>query len=84
LDVGQLYRTLRELELARLVRSAWETSGSGAARRSYEITEAGLAVLDDWARVMRERSRLVGEFLKEYERSGRETGAQGSTKEVTR
>ena len=77
LDVGQLYRTLREMELVALVRSAWETPASGSARRCYEITEVGLAVLDDWALVMHERNRLVGEFLREYERSGRKTGALG-------
>ncbi|MGD0020594.1 MAG: helix-turn-helix transcriptional regulator [Candidatus Limnocylindrales bacterium] len=81
-DVGQLYRTLRELEIAGLVRSGWETPAAGAARRSYVITEAGMAVLDDWARVMRERARLVGEFLQHYERSGGVTGRPGSTEEV--
>jgi hypothetical protein len=31
---------------------------------------------------VRERARLVGEFLKQYERSGRAAGAPGSTEEV--
>ncbi len=47
-DVGQLYRTLRELELAGLVESCWETPTAGAARRGYALTAAGLTVLDDW------------------------------------
>ena len=70
-DVGQLYRTLRELEIAGLVESRWEMPPAGAARRGYELTDAGRVVLDDWAAVMQERARLVGEFLKQYERSGR-------------
>jgi poly-beta-hydroxybutyrate-responsive repressor len=81
-DVGQLYRTLRELEMAGLVQSSWETPAAGAARRGYVLTDAGVAVLDDWAAVMRERARLVGEFLKQYESAGRVAGQTDSTKEV--
>lgn len=81
-DVGQLYRTLRELEVSGLVRSRWETPAAGAARREYEVTEAGRAVLDDWAAVMRERARLVNEFLAAYERLGRAVEPADSTKEV--
>ncbi len=60
-DVGQVYRTLRDLEKADQVRSTWAT-GSGPARRDYELTEAGWAALDEWAAVMKERARLVAEF----------------------
>jgi DNA-binding PadR family transcriptional regulator len=81
-DVGQLYRTLRELELAGLVRSRWEMPDAGAPRRDYEITEEGRAVLHDWAFVMQERARLVGEFLAQYEQQGRAVEPEDSTKEV--
>jgi PadR family transcriptional regulator PadR len=60
-DVGQVYRTLRDLEHAGQVRSTWAT-GSGPARRDYELTEAGFDALDEWAAVMKERTRLVAEF----------------------
>src|SRR6266508_3060085 len=40
-DVGQVYRTLRDLEAPGQVRSAWSTAGSGPARRDYELTDAG-------------------------------------------
>jgi poly-beta-hydroxybutyrate-responsive repressor len=81
-DVGQLYRTLRELEIAGLVESRWETPQAGAARRGYELTDAGREVLDDWAAVMQERARLVGEFLKQYERSGRSIDRADASTEV--
>ena len=81
-DVGQLYRTLRELEIAGLVESRWETPPTGAARRGYELTDAGREILDEWAEVMRERARLVGEFRKQYERSGRKTDPADSSTEV--
>jgi DNA-binding PadR family transcriptional regulator len=64
-DVGQVYRTLRDLERLGQVRSSW-TTGSGPARREYELTEAGHAALDEWAAVMKERARLVAEFDARY------------------
>jgi DNA-binding PadR family transcriptional regulator len=64
-DVGQVYRTLRDLEQGGQVRSSW-TTGSGPARRDYELTEAGFAALDEWAAVMKERARLVAEFDAKY------------------
>ena len=64
-DVGQVYRVLRDLEAAGLVSSSW-TTGSGPARRDYELTDAGYAALDEWAAVMKERTRLVGEFDARY------------------
>jgi len=64
-DVGQVYRTLRDLEHAGQVRSTWQT-GTGPARRDYELTDAGFVALDEWAAVMKERARLVGEFDARY------------------
>ncbi|MCU0506596.1 MAG: helix-turn-helix transcriptional regulator [Chloroflexi bacterium] len=65
-DVGQVYRTLRELEQAGLVTSTWSLQAQGPARREYELTAAGYAALDEWAAVMKERTRLIGEFDGEY------------------
>jgi PadR family transcriptional regulator PadR len=81
-DVGQVYRTLRELEMAGLVRSRWQTPEAGPARREYELTADGLAVLDGWAEVMKERGRLVGEFLDRYERLGRRPHAGNDASEA--
>jgi len=64
-DVGQVYRTLRDLEQAGHVSSSW-TTGTGPARRDYELTPAGFAALDEWAAVMKERNRLVAEFDARY------------------
>jgi DNA-binding PadR family transcriptional regulator len=64
-DVGQVYRTLRDLEQGGQVRSAWST-GTGPARRDYELTPAGWEALDEWAAVMKERARLIGEFEARY------------------
>lgn len=64
-DVGQVYRTLRDLEQAGQVASTWAT-GSGPARRDYRITELGSKALDEWAAVMKERARLIAEFDAAY------------------
>jgi len=40
-DPGRLYRALRALEEAELVRSAWHSSAGGPDRRTYELTSAG-------------------------------------------
>lgn len=64
-DVGQVYRTLRDLERAGQIASTWAT-GTGPARRDYRITELGSAALDEWAAVMKERARLIAEFDAAY------------------
>ncbi len=66
LDVGLVYRTLRDLERDGLVSSSWADESAGPRRRAYQLTDAGLEALDDWAAVMRERARLIGEFNADY------------------
>lgn len=65
-DVGQVYRTLRDLEEAGLVRSSWSNEPVGPQRRDYLLTEAGYGALDEWAAVMKERVRLIAEFDARY------------------
>jgi PadR family transcriptional regulator, regulatory protein PadR len=66
-DPGNLYRILRTLEEEGLVRSIWDTSGAGPARRVYELTEDGLEYLDAWVINMRETRRKLDAFISEYE-----------------
>ncbi len=47
-DPGGLYRCLRAMDEDGLVRSSWEPSSRGPARRSYTLTEDGL----DWLHAM--------------------------------
>lgn len=65
-DVGQVYRTLRDLEAAGQVTSSWSSESVGPQRRDYQLTEAGYAALDEWAAVMKERARLIAEFDARY------------------
>jgi hypothetical protein len=48
-DPGTLYRTSRQPEEEELVRSTWDTGGTGPARRIYELTNQGLEYLHAWA-----------------------------------
>jgi len=65
-DIGQVYRILRELEAAGRVTSSWSGGAVGPQRRDYELTPAGYAAIDEWAAVMKERARLIGEFSARY------------------
>lgn len=66
IDVGQVYRTLRDLEAAGQVTSSWSSDPVGPQRREYELTEAGYAALGEWAAVMKDRARLIGDFEGRY------------------
>ena len=66
-DPGFLYRTLRQFEEDGLVCSSWNTEGSGAARRVYQITGEGLDYLHAWAVSIRRTRERVERFLDDYE-----------------
>jgi len=66
-DPSTLYRTLRQFEEDGLVRSTWDTSGGGPARRVYELTDEGVEFLHAWAVNIRRIRRRLGKFLDEYE-----------------
>ena len=66
IDPGFLYRTLRAMEEEGLVRSSWDTSGSGPARRVYTLTEEGRAVLKAWAAHIRRLREKLDQFLSTY------------------
>jgi DNA-binding PadR family transcriptional regulator len=65
-DIGQVYRTLRDLEKAGQVTSSWSSELVGPQRRDYELTDTGYAAIDEWAAVMKERARLIAEFNARY------------------
>lgn len=66
-DPGRLYRALRALEEEKLVRSAWEPSGTGPDRRIYELTKAGVEELHLASKPLAETREKLGFFLSRYE-----------------
>ena len=70
-DVGNLYRLLRALEDEGVVRSEWSAELPGPAKRTYELTDAGRALLDRWAEALRDVQGVIAGFLTRYEEEGR-------------
>jgi PadR family transcriptional regulator PadR len=66
-DAANLYRLLRQLELEGIVRSSWDTSGSGPARRVYRLTVVGRRLLDEWANELRRLEGTTQAFLATYD-----------------
>ncbi len=66
--ITNLYRVLRQLELEGIVRSTWDTTGAGPARRVYRLTSAGRRVLDQWANALGELDVTVHQFLDRHRR----------------
>ena len=62
-DPGRLYRALRALEAAELVRSTWQTSAGGPDRRTYELTCAGEQRLRDAAGELQAMYTVLDAFL---------------------
>jgi PadR family transcriptional regulator PadR len=62
-DQGSVYRRLRSLERAGMVRSKWESSDAGPKRRTYRLTERGDALLGNCAGSLAETRRLLDYYL---------------------
>jgi PadR family transcriptional regulator PadR len=65
---GPLYQTLRRLEEAGWVVSAWDASAAGPARRTYELTDEGWAVLAEFAEGLDRLSGRIDEYRARYRR----------------
>ena len=65
---GMIYRHLRELEENGLVTSAWETDGTGPAKRVYQLTAEGDEVLAHWIAYMRTQADRLAAFVDAYTR----------------
>src|SRR6266436_1583253 len=66
MNPGTFYRTLRQMEKEGMVRSSWDTSETGPARRMYSITEAGETYLKYWAESLNQYQRMMDTFFRLY------------------
>jgi poly-beta-hydroxybutyrate-responsive repressor len=66
MNPGTMYRTLRQMEENGVVKSKWETSKGGPARRVYSITDAGEAYLDFWVKSLEQYQRNMDAFFQLY------------------
>jgi len=67
-DPGGLYRCLRAMDEEGLVRSSWEPSSSGPARRTYTLTDEGSEWLHVLAGSVAEVSRALSSYQHRYHR----------------
>ena len=74
-DVGNLYRTLRRMEMAGMVESAWSEAGDGPHKRTYSITPRGTEMVRNFAGVLEERTASLNRFLDEFHKT---FGADGA------
>ena len=70
-DVGNVYRALRGLEEEGLVVSEWRADLPGPAKRTYELTDDGRAVLAAWLAALASLRAEIESFL---ERTSRRRG----------
>jgi len=66
MNPGTMYRTLRHMEKNGSVKSKWETSGGGPARRMYSITDAGEAYLGLWVSSLEHYQQTMDAFFRLY------------------
>jgi DNA-binding PadR family transcriptional regulator len=61
-EMGNLYRLLRALEEESLVRSEWADG-----KRTYELTDHGRSLLDQWVHALRKSQERTDRFIERYE-----------------
>lgn len=67
-DAGAVYRALRGLERNGLVRSSWQTSDAGPARRTYQVTPAGIVDLNRQAVLLEATHQTLHVFRDRFQR----------------
>jgi PadR family transcriptional regulator PadR len=71
---GMIYRHLRDMEENGLIASEWETEGTGPAKRVYQLTEEGGAVLDYWINYMQKQAQRLLSFIERYQNIKKKEG----------
>ncbi|AMA73791.1 MULTISPECIES: poly-beta-hydroxybutyrate-responsive repressor [Aneurinibacillus] len=66
IDQGNVYRTLRQLEKEKMVKSEWDTSAGGPAKRVYSLTDAGEQYLKSWAASLEQYQTMLDRFFDMY------------------
>ncbi|MSQ24189.1 MAG: PadR family transcriptional regulator [Chloroflexi bacterium] len=65
-EPGVVYKVLRSLEERGAIQSEWSTQGSGPARRYYQITEEGRALLNRRVHQLRRYRARLDHLLSDY------------------
>jgi DNA-binding PadR family transcriptional regulator len=78
-EPGAVYTMLRRMEDRGLLTSKWERKESGADRRVYTLTEAGVRVLKEGLEMVKRRRQLMGSLVKFYDTHFAENKKGGDT-----
>ena len=65
-DPATVYRNLRKMEEEGLVISQWETTPTGPARRSYQLSDKGCQALKICVQLLAEKKEKIEAFLADY------------------
>jgi DNA-binding PadR family transcriptional regulator len=68
-DNTGVYRFLNAMEERGLLTSAWDISGSGPAKKLFDLTAEGRKCLAKWVTTLREYREQIGELLEHLERA---------------
>ncbi|MFP3984732.1 MAG: PadR family transcriptional regulator [Candidatus Bathyarchaeia archaeon] len=66
-EPGAVYTMLRRMEERGLLASEWERKESGADRRVYTLTEAGVKVLKEGLEMVKKRRQLMDSLVQFYD-----------------
>jgi len=66
-EPGAVYTMLRRMEERSLVTSEWEKKETGADRRVYTLTEAGVRVLKEGLEMVKRRRQLMDNLVQFYD-----------------
>lgn len=67
-DIGNLYRTLRRMEMNGWIASSWDKNKDGPDRRVYTITEDGKEFLTSAVSSLNRTDKLIHRFFEGYQR----------------
>jgi DNA-binding PadR family transcriptional regulator len=68
-DNTGVYRFLNAMEERGLLTSAWDMSGSGPAKKLFDLTDEGRKCLAKWVTTLREYREQIGQLLEHLERA---------------
>jgi PadR family transcriptional regulator, regulatory protein PadR len=77
-DPGMVYRHLRKLEQDGFVSSTWDASGTGPARRYYDLTPEGEDLLGNWIPFMERNLKSLERFLHLFQQTPSAKGGKAN------
>ena len=78
-EPGAVYTMLRRMEESGLLVSEWERKESGADRRVYTLTDAGVKVLKEGLEMVKKRRQLMDSLVQFYDMHFTEKEKGGGT-----